>query len=153
MAHGNVHFLTSEVDVMHGGRNAQVDIRVRIGKPAEPVHQPFCGEVRRRADCEDARALPLHQTIGAERDTVECIAQHPQVFAARLGDDQPLALMVEELDAEFRLESLDLMAHRSLHNAKFVGGAGEVFVPGRSLEGLEGVGRRRRSIAVQHEKN
>ena len=92
--------------------------------------------VRRRADRENVRALPLHQTLRAERDAVERIAQHAQVFAAGLGDDQPLALTVEELDAELRLESLDLMAHRSLGDAHFIGCAGEALVPRRSLECL-----------------
>ena len=57
--HGRIDLLAGKVDMMHGCRNAQIGTGVRLGKMAEPMHEPFRGEVRRRADGEDADVLPL----------------------------------------------------------------------------------------------
>ena len=46
MAHGEVDFLTRKVDMMQRRGNAKVDAGMRFGKMAEPMHQPFGGEVR-----------------------------------------------------------------------------------------------------------
>jgi len=45
----------------------------------------------------------LQQPISAERDPVEGIAHHSQIVMAGIGDDQPLALTVEQLQAKCRL--------------------------------------------------
>jgi len=68
---------------------------VRLGEASEAVDQPLCGEVGRGADRQHARALPLLEALGAERDPVESIAQDGEIFAALLGDDQTLALANE----------------------------------------------------------
>ena len=54
---------------------------------------------------------------------------------------KPLALAIEQLDAECRLQRLDLMAHRSLRDAQFFSRAREALAPRRGLEGLEGIQR------------
>src|SRR2546429_393612 len=84
---------------------------MRLRKSAKAIDEPFGGEVRRRADGEDTRGLALHQTLGADRDAIERVAQNGEVVATGLGDDQALALAIEELDAELRFQSLDLMAY------------------------------------------
>ena len=99
MAHRNVHVFAREVDVMHGGRNPKVDARVSLSKAAKPMDQPFGGEIRRRAYCQDLRALALNQALGADCYSVECIAQHREVFATAFSNDQPLPLAIEKLDA------------------------------------------------------
>ena len=76
-----------------------------LGKAAEAVDQPFGGEIRRRADGEDAGALALKQALGAERNAVERIAQDGEIFAAGLGDDKALALAIEELDPELHFQA------------------------------------------------
>src|SRR5262249_53481611 len=96
----------------------------------------------RRRDGERAGALPLHQPLGADRDAVERVADHGQVLAPRLGDEEALALAVEQLDAEFLLQRLDLMAHGALGDEQLLGGARETLVAGRGFEGLERVERR-----------
>jgi hypothetical protein len=83
----------------------------------KPVDQPLGGEVRRRADREDARGLALPQALRAERDAVERVAQDGEVFAAVFGDDQALALAREELEPELRLQRLDLVADGALRDA------------------------------------
>ena len=45
VSHRQVDFLTREVDVMHRCRYPQIDVGVSLGKPAEPMHQPFGGKV------------------------------------------------------------------------------------------------------------
>ena len=61
VAHCHVDILSCEIDVVHGGRHAQVDAGMHLGETAEPVHQPLRREVRRRADGEHARRLALRE--------------------------------------------------------------------------------------------
>jgi hypothetical protein len=112
-----------------------------LGKPAKPVHQPFGGKIRRCADRQNTGALTLHQAFGAERDPIQCVAHHRKIFATGLGHDQPLALASEQLDAERRLQRLDLMTHRPMGDAQLRGGTREAFAACRSLEGLDSVER------------
>src|SRR5262245_32032106 len=109
---------------------------MRLGKSAKAMHQPFGGKIRRSADGQSPRALPLHQTLGAQRDPVQSIAYNVEVLAAGFGDHQPLAFAIEELDAEFGLQRLDLMADRALGNTQLLRGAREALVPRGSLERL-----------------
>ena len=82
-----------------------------------------------------SRSVPAAMRSKASRTTLE-------IGAAGFGDDQPLALAIEELEAELRLERLDLVADRALRDAQLLGGAREALVAGRGLEGLERVQRR-----------
>src|SRR5688572_24973351 len=139
---------------MHGGRDPEVDLGMRFGEAAKPVDQPFGGKIGRRADCERARRLTLPEAFGAERDAVERIAQHSEIFTPLLGDDEALPLAREKLEAEFRLERLDLVAHRSLRHAQLLRRARKALVPRRGLESLEGIERRKASQhAKPHEEN
>ena len=76
-----------------------------LGKTAQSVDQPFGGKIRRRADGKDAGALALEQALGADGNAIKGVAQHGEVLAARLGDDQALALAIEELDPELRFQA------------------------------------------------
>jgi hypothetical protein len=76
----------------------------------------------------------LQQAISTERDPVERILHHGQVIVAGVGDSQPLALAVEQLQAEFGLQSLYLMADSTLGDAQLVRGSGEALVPRRGLK-------------------
>jgi hypothetical protein len=141
MTHRKIDVLTRKVDVMRRRGHAQFDLRMALGEPAKPVHQPFGGKVRRRADRQHAGALTLHQAFGAERDPIQRVAHHRKVFATGLGHHQPLALAPEQLDAERRLQRLDLMTHRPVRDAQLRGGARQAFAARRGLEGLESVER------------
>ena len=129
--------LARKIDVMHDRGNPQVDCGVGLGKPAEPVHQPFGGKIGQGAHGQHARALPLHQALDPHGDAIERIAHDGKVVAAGIGDDQPLPLAVEQLDAELGFQRFNLMTHSALRDAKLLGGAGEADMPGRGLEGFE----------------
>ena len=75
---------------------------MRLGKMAEPVHQPFGGEVRRGRDREHAGVLPLQQPLGADGDAVERVAHDGEIVAAGFGDDQALPLAVEQFYCKLR---------------------------------------------------
>ena len=137
----DVDFLANEIDMMHGRGDPQIDAGMGLGKPAEPVDQPFGGEIRRRADGQGTRVLALHDALGARGDPVERVADHAEIFATGVGDDQPLALAIEKLDAERRFQRLDLMADGALGDAQLFGRAREAFAARRGLEGLERVER------------
>jgi hypothetical protein len=62
--------------------------------------------------------------------------------APRLGDDEPLALTVEEGKPEFGLKGLHLVADCTPGDAQLVRCPGETLVAGGGLEGLERVQRR-----------
>ena len=137
-----VDVLAREVDVMQRRRHPELDLGKGLREAAEPVHQPLGGEVGRRADREHPRTLPLQQPLGAERDPVERVADHVEIFAAGLGDHQPLALAIEKLEAELGFERLHLVADRALGDAELLRGPGEALVAGGGLEGPDGVQRR-----------
>ena len=147
MANREIDLLAREVDVMHRRRHPQIDVGMGLGKPAEPMHQPFGGKIRRRADGQNAGGLALDEALGAHRDPVQCIADHREIFAAGLGHHQPLALAIEKLDAKRRLKRLDLMAHRPLRDAQLFRRSGEALAPRRGLEGLQRIQRRQ---AAEH---
>src|SRR6266404_2605396 len=92
------------------------------------MHEPFCGEVRRRGDRQHACALPLHQTFCARRNAVESITHDLEIAAPRLCDDQPLSLPVEELQPELGLERFYLMADGTLGDAQVLSSPGEAFM-------------------------
>ena len=46
MSNRKVNVLTREVDLMHRRRHPQIDVGMRLGKPAEPMDQPFGGKIR-----------------------------------------------------------------------------------------------------------
>ena len=116
MAHGEVHILAREVDMMQRRRHAQIDARMFLGEAAQAIDQPFGGKVRRRADREGAGTLALEKALGAERDAVEGVAQGGEVLAPSLGDNESLPLAIEELDPQFLLQRFDLVAYRALRD-------------------------------------
>jgi hypothetical protein len=110
---------------------------VSFGKSAEPIDQPFGGKIRRRADGQNPGVLALQNAFGAGRNTVECIADNVQIFAAGISNDQPLPFAIEKLDAKRGLQRLDLMANSSLGDAKLFSRSREAFASRRGLERLE----------------
>src|SRR6516164_7439280 len=106
---------------------------------AEPMDKPLGGKIRRCADGQNARTLPLHETLGSHGDAVKRVAHNRQIIAPGIGDDQPLHLAIEELNADLRFKRLYLMAHGALRDAQLLGGACKTNVPGSGLESLERV--------------
>ena len=139
VAYRKVDLLAREVDVMQRRGNPQVDAWMRLGKMAEPMHQPFGGEIRRSADGEDAGVLTLQKPLGADGDTVQRVAHDVEIVAARFRDDEPLAFAIEELDGQLGFERFDLMAHRALRDAKLFGRARKALMPRCGLEGFQGI--------------
>jgi len=142
VANGEIDVLAREIDVLRRGAYAQVDLRMRFGEATQAMDQPLGCEVRRGGDGERATALTLQQTFGAAGNAIERVAHDGEVGAARLGDDEPLPLAVEQLYAQLALKRLHLMAHRALSDAELFSGAGETLVARRCLEGFQGVERR-----------
>jgi len=103
MSDCNVHLLTREVDMLHGCADAQIDCWMVIRKLTKPMHEPFCSKVRRGADCQNARGLALNEATGAKGKSIECVANHGKILAAGLGNDEPLAFSIEELDPKCQL--------------------------------------------------
>jgi hypothetical protein len=110
------------------------------GKAA--VHKPFRRKVGRRAHGQNATVLPAQQFLGAIRNAIECIADDGQIAASGLGDDEALALPIEQLQPQLCLERFHLVADRALRDAKLIRRAGEAFVAGSGFEGLECIERR-----------
>jgi hypothetical protein len=97
MANGEVDILARNVDALVARGYAEVDLRMALGEPAKPTDEPLRREIRRDADREHTRALSLRQALGAERDLVERVADYSEIFAPRLGDDEPLAPRLKSL--------------------------------------------------------
>ena len=83
----DVDILTGKVDMMHRCGDPQIDTRMRLGKAPQAIDQPFCSEIRRRADGESPGVLTLHDALGAGGDPVERIAYHDKIFAAGIRED------------------------------------------------------------------
>src|SRR5205807_4717799 len=125
VAYGEIDVLAGEVDVMGLGADSEVNLGVDFGEAAEPMNEPLRGEIRRDADGKRANALPLQQPFGSVGDTVEGIAHDAKIGAAGLGDHQPLALAIEQLQPKLRLQRFHLMADGALRDEKLLGGARE----------------------------
>ena len=70
----NVNLLANKVDMVHRCGDPQIDAGMDLGKPAEPVYQPFGRKIRRRADGKNAGALALQDAFGTDSDPVQCVA-------------------------------------------------------------------------------
>ena len=150
MADREIDLLAGEVDVVQRRRDAQVDVRMRLGKMPETIDEPLGGEIRRGADGEHAGILPLQQALGPERDAIEAVAHGGKVVPAGFGEDEPLVLAIEQPDPELGLERLDLVADRALRHEQLRGRAGEALVACRGFEGAQRIQWRE---ALPHEKN
>jgi hypothetical protein len=141
MTHRHVDVFACKVDMMHRCGDPQVNAGMRFGKVAEPMHQPLGGKIGRGADCEDPCTLPLQEPLGADRNAVQGIAHHGKIIAAGFGDDQPLALAVEQLDRKLGFKRLDLVADGALRDAQLFRRARKTLVPRGGLEGFQGIER------------
>jgi hypothetical protein len=109
---------------------------MHLPKTTEAMHQPFRCKVRRRAHGEHARRLPLREAGGPKRDAIKGVPDYVEVLAACIGDDEALALAIEELEPEFQLQRLHLVADRSLSDEQFLGCPREALMPSRRFESL-----------------
>ena len=109
---------------------------MRLGKPAQPVHEPLGCKIRRRAHCDHARVLTAQQSLRAVGNPVERIPHGGEIAATGLREDKPLALAIEQLQPKLGLERLDLMTHGALGDAKLVCCSREALMACRGLKGL-----------------
>ena len=150
MTDREIDLFTRKVDVVHRCREVQLYFGVCRGKPSETVNQPFGGEVGRGTDGERASTLTLSQLLGSKRDPVEGIAYHSKIVAAGVGDDEAVALAVEEPDAKLSLQRFHLVADRSLSDTQLLRGAREALMPSRCVKESERVKRRKRTAHDCH---
>jgi len=150
MTDREIDLFTRKVDVVHRCRKVQLYFGVRRGKPSEAVNQPFGGKVGRGTDGERASTLTLSQLLGSKRDPVEGIAYHSKIVAAGAGNDEAVALAVEQPDAEFSLQRFHLVADRSLSDTQLLRGAREALMPSRCVKESERVKRRKRTAHDRH---
>src|SRR5215469_16870717 len=139
VANRDIYVFAREIDVMQRARYAEVDFGMYFCKAAEPMDEPLGSKIRRCAHGQHARTLPLYQALGFHGDTVKRLAHNRQIIAPGIGNDEPLPLAIEELDAKLRLQRLHLMAHGALSDAQLLGSAGEADVSGSGLKSLERV--------------
>jgi len=45
MSNGNVYLLSREVDMLLGGRDSEIDLRMSARKLTKPMHEPFGSKV------------------------------------------------------------------------------------------------------------
>ena len=150
MTDREIDLFTRKVDVVHRCREVQLYFGVCRGKPSETVNQPFGGEVGRGADGKRASTLTLSQLLGSKRDPVEGIAYHSEIVAAGAGDDEAMALAVEQPDAKLSLQRFHLVADRSLSDTQLRRGAREALMPSCCVKGSERVKRRKRTAHDRH---
>src|SRR5215831_2470070 len=155
VANRDIYVFAREIDVMQRARYAEVDFGMYFCKAAEPMDEPLGSKIRRCAHGQHARTLPLHEALRSHGDTVKRLAHNRQIIAPGIGDDQPLSLAIEELDAELRLQRLHLMAHGALRDAQLLGRPRKADVPGSGLKSLERVQlwQASRHGFLVHEKN
>ena len=72
------------------GAEAQIDIRIGLGEPADARDKPFGSEVGRYADRENTGIVPGEDGIEPRGKAVEGIADKELAVLARLGEDQAL---------------------------------------------------------------
>jgi hypothetical protein len=97
MADAHVHVLAGEVNVMHGGADSQVDVRMLGGEPAQPPDQPLGGEVGRHADRQGAAVVAGAQGIEPRRQAVEGLPDEGLAGLSRFAQDQAPGAAEEQL--------------------------------------------------------
>ena len=140
MADRQIDILAREIHVVQRGAHPQIDVWMRFSEAAQAMDKPFgskLGDVLTVSApafwrCNN-RSVPLAM--------YECVAHDAQIGETGFCDDQPLALAIEELEAQLRFKCLHLVAHGALRDAQLLGRSCEAFMARRSLEGLEGVQR------------
>src|ERR1700731_4562967 len=95
VAHGHLHILAGEVASVHGSGESQVYLGMALCKFSQPMDQPLGGKIRRRADRQGARTLPLDEAFGCDGNAIECVANLDEVRATGLRDDEALVLAIE----------------------------------------------------------
>jgi hypothetical protein len=118
---------------------------VEVGEARD---QPMRREGGQHADGERALrpAAQLRDTTG---DAVQRVAHRRGEFAPRLGQLHAAAAPMEQRDAELALQSLHLMADRTVGDVQFLAGAAEIAVASGGLEGAERLqGRQSRDHAM-----
>src|SRR5215469_5761564 len=135
----DIYVFARKIDVMQRARYAEVDFGMHFCESTEPMDEPLGSKIRRCANGQHARTLPLHQALGSHGNAVKRVAHNCQIIAPCIGNDEPLPLTIEELDAKLRLQRLHLMAHGALSDAQLLGSAGEADVSGSGLKSLERV--------------
>jgi hypothetical protein len=138
-AHRAVQPLAGDVDAVVVGEQAQVDERMGLAEGRQARQQPAD---REGADHPDAEHL--HHPAGREplehvAHAVEAVAHRRQQGQALVGQGQAARQTAEQAGAQPLLQALDLMADRRLGHAQLDGRPGEGQVPGRGLEGPQGV--------------
>lgn len=75
--------------------------------------------------------------ISRSTNAIKGIPQNAEILPSRFGDDQSLALAIEQLDTELCLQGFHLGADSTLRDAQLLGGTGKAFVARGGFEGLE----------------
>jgi hypothetical protein len=114
-----------------------IDPWVGRAEPAESAHKPFGPEIRRRRDGQDARCLALKQTVGADGDAIQRIADDGEILLAGVRDHEAFSIPSEQLDAERRLQRLYVLADSRLADTQCFRSACEVPASRRRLESPE----------------
>jgi hypothetical protein len=83
--------------------------------------------------------LSLYKLLRANCDPIQGIADHCEILATGVGNDQPLTLAIEKPDAECGFQRLDLMAHSPMRHVELFSRSREALAARGSLKGLEGV--------------
>ena len=140
-ADADIDVVDVEVADIVGDVEAQLDVGPDCAKAVDAPHQPFGGEMRVGRHLEQrlaARQLlrPRHRAV----EQVDGVGRGLEQHGARLGQPHGAAGAGKQRHAELVLDFLDLMADRRRRQAEFVGGAGEIQVPGRRLQRPQGTG-------------
>jgi hypothetical protein len=106
---------------------------------------PVMGLIRRVLDERPTHTAPtarfrseLEDYMAEDQaDEVQRVAHDIEIVAARLRDEEALALAIEVLDGKFGFERLDRMVHCALCDARHLGGTRETPMPSRGFEGLQ----------------
>ena len=141
VADAHVRVVAAEVDQPVRGRDLDIDLRVALAEARQARQEPLGGQGVGDAHGQRPGVLVGAQAPGRRVDSVEGRGQGRQVELAGVGQHEPPVQAPEQLHAERLLQGLDLMADRGLGDVELLGRLGERQVPGRGLEGAQGVER------------
>ncbi len=139
MADRQVDAVGDKIGQPAGRCDVQFDVRVARGKPAEPRHQPGCGERRWRAYRQHAG--PRQRLHPARRlaDLAEGVADRHEIGLSGFGQCERAVGATEQCRAKPLLQAAHQLADRARRNGQFGGGLLHAEVAGGCLEGAQGV--------------
>jgi hypothetical protein len=141
IANGEVEALAGEIHAIVVGLNAQVHEWMRLAEERQSRQEPAGCEGADDTDADNAAEVTLFEPLQRCAQAAERIRDCRNESLSLVGQCQPAWQPAEQLDAQTRLQALDLVTDGRLPDTQLHARFGEAQMPRRGLEGAQRIER------------